>query len=331
MLTNIKSKISRIFTATALAVAFSLPGAAANAASSLQLADTWFRHLSPTWADGITLVHLGDASVHLVRAAGDAADKAYRNALAEMAAVDAKATTNATPLRTKPLSRLPEQAARAPDVFGSKAIAFRKLPALDKLKASYTPDGRQALIDCGARSCSPAEAQLARTLGTMPETSLAEKAAAVNAAVNSLVAYRKDIDHYRTLDYWATPRETLARQAGDCEDYALLKMALLEELGVAASSMSVVVLKDESRDLFHAILALQTGQGYLVLDNMQDPVLRDRDLPHYAPFYSLSDGRAFIHGRKVGSSKMVASSNLRAIAPGEGPVALEDSANGPTE
>lgn len=328
MPSSIKSRISHAFTAAALAVALSLPGTAANAASSLQLTEAGVRHHSPAWAEGKPLVHLGDVSLHLARVAADAADKAYRRALDDMAAVDAKAITNATPLRAKPQPRLPEQAARAPDVFGSKAIAFRKLPALDKLKASYSLEGRQALLDCSTRDCSAAESRLAETLGVMSERGLAEKAAAVNAAVNRLVTYRKDIDHYRMLDYWATPRETLARQAGDCEDYALLKMALLEELGVAASSMSVVVLKDESRDLFHAILALETGQGYLVLDNMQDRVLRDSNLPHYAPFYSLSDGRAFIHGRKVGSSKQVASVNLRAIAPGEGPIAAEGSVIG---
>lgn len=265
-------------------------------------------------------------SAQVVRAATSAlafVESSYRDALVQLAAANMAAVTKT--------ARPALASTQAPDVFGSKAIAFRKLPALERLNASYTPEGREGLLDCGTRSCSPEEETLAKSVGAAAGAPLPEMARTVSAAVNKLVAYSKDADHYGTLDYWASPRETLSRQAGDCEDYALLKMALLEELGVPASSMTVVVLKDESRNLFHAILALRDGPNYLVLDNMRDAVLRDTQLPQYTPFYSLTSGKAFIHGRKVGSGKMVASVNLRAIAPGEGPDLAEAPGAGRSE
>lgn len=45
----------------------------------------------------------------------------------------------------------------------------------------------------------------------------------VNMAVNQLVVYRADA----AADRWATPCETLARGAGDCEDFAITKFYLL--------------------------------------------------------------------------------------------------------
>lgn len=326
MFSNITSVFSRLIIATALATSTLIPIGQASAGSSAHFGQP-VQQAALSIPVGAQPLHqplprgLG-AAFQVARFAFTFAGEAYRHALAGTAGID---TTNITKATPSLLSRQPgRRGSEASDVFGSKALAFRRLPALEKLKASYGPDGRNGLLDCGVRECSSAESLLSGELGDLAEATLTRKAAVVNTAVNRLVSYRKDVDQYGTLDYWATPRETLKQRAGDCEDYAILKMALLEELGIPASSMSVVVLKDERRSLFHAILALRTRQGFLVLDNMHDRVLRDIELPHYLPYYSLSEGKAFIHGRKVGSGKTMASANLRAIAPGEGPAATDE-------
>ena len=56
---------------------------------------------------------------------------------------------------------------------------------------------------------------------------------------------------YGKLDYWAKPSEILERRAGDCEDFAILKMAALLRAGIPAQSMSLVVLQDRKRGFFH--------------------------------------------------------------------------------
>ena len=68
-----------------------------------------------------------------------------------------------------------------------------------------------------------------------------QKLAAVNRAVNRNVAYVSDRANYRRLDVWAKPTDILKRGKGDCEDYAILKMAALNAAGIPLSSMSLVV------------------------------------------------------------------------------------------
>ncbi|HWK65682.1 MAG TPA: transglutaminase-like cysteine peptidase [Rhizobiaceae bacterium] len=318
MFSNSHSRIRQVGVAAILVASTLFQSVSAIAGSSAYLAVPGAAAPAPaklrSWQVPSTSIDAVGPLTPLAIAAGGALNP---TALAGMAAVKPAIVANLIPQSSL---RSPGLASKTPDVFGSKAIAFRKLPALEKLRSSYGPDGRDGLLDCVARKCSEAELRLTAELREVVDASPTEKASTVNAAVNRLVSYRRDVDQYRSLDHWATPLETLSRQAGDCEDYAILKMALLEELGIPASGMSVVVLKDERRNLFHAILALRIGHEYLVLDNMRDQVLRDSDLPHYAPFYSLNDGQAFIHGRKIAAGKMVASVDLRAIAPGEGPV-----------
>lgn len=231
-------------------------------------------------------------------------------------------------IRTSLTSRVATPAATAPagDVFGSVAISFRRLPALQKIKPSYrqmasTAGGGPVLVACPEGGCPTPLAAVTAAIDALQGAGFAHKVGRVNAIVNGYVAYRRDVDNYGVVDHWATPGETLARRSGDCEDYAILKMALLARLGVPASSMSVVVLRDESRDLFHAVLSLRTNKGHLILDNVHDRVLVDRDLPHYLPLYSISAGKGFIHGRKSGSERLVAGGvPFSAIAPGEGPL-----------
>ena len=91
--------------------------------------------------------------------------------------------------------------------------------------------------------------------------------------------------------------------------------------GVPAQSMSLVVLQDSSRGVFHAVLSIATQSGTFILDNLSNDVLRDGALKSYIPLYSFSTDRAWIHGAKAGSEQIAtASGGFSAIAPGEGPL-----------
>jgi hypothetical protein len=48
--------------------------------------------------------------------------------------------------------------------------------------------------------------------------------------VQGMMPYRRDIYAYDIGDYWALPLETLDRQAGDCEDGAILYVALMRSM-----------------------------------------------------------------------------------------------------
>lgn len=106
--------------------------------------------------------------------------------------------------------------------------------------------------------------------------------------------YVLDFDNYGFEDYWAIPREFLFN-GGDCEDYAITKLLSLRWLGYSADSLRIVVLQDTNLRIAHAVLALGTGDDILILDNQVDNVLSHRSIVHYAPVYSVSESRWWMH------------------------------------
>lgn len=139
---------------------------------------------------------------------------------------------------------------------------------------------------------------------------------AVNRAVNAAVRYQTDAVTWGVEDYWASPAETLARGAGDCEDYALLKMAMLAALGVADSRMTVVVVKDTVRGIGHAVLAVRVGERFAILDNLTDAVRGDGEIASYLPLYSIGPTGAWLHGRRREAPALQVSSSGRAAPDG---------------
>jgi predicted transglutaminase-like cysteine proteinase len=93
----------------------------------------------------------------------------------------------------------------------------------------------------------------------------------VNAYVNGKIAPVSDQEQYGQPEYWVYPTD-----AGDCEDYVLLKKRKLEDLGFPASSLLITVVLDEKTE-GHAVLTVATDQGDYVLDNRRDEVLRWSD------------------------------------------------------
>ena len=141
----------------------------------------------------------------------------------------------------------------------------------------------------------------------------------VSASINALVAYRTDQQNHGRLDQWSTPNETIARASGDCEDYAILKMAILAHLGVPVNAMEIVVVKDTRRRLFHAVLSVALDNRTVILDNMTDAVEADTAKSDYAPLFSLSGTANYVFGYKGGKQTLTASlGNIASIAPGAG-------------
>lgn len=90
----------------------------------------------------------------------------------------------------------------------------------------------------------------------------------VNSFVNAKIAPATDIDLYQTVERWEYPSN-----AGDCEDYVLLKKRYLEGLGFPSESLLITVVLDENGD-GHAVLTVRTDGGDFILDNRRNTVLR---------------------------------------------------------
>ena len=110
----------------------------------------------------------------------------------------------------------------------------------------------------------------------------------LNRAVNTSIKPASDWAQYGVADYWASPLQTLGNEAGDCEDYAIVKYVALRELGIGADDLRVVIVRDDKRLTEHAVLAVRYERKWLVLDNRTMAILNTEDARNYRPLFALN-------------------------------------------
>ncbi|MBB6488792.1 transglutaminase-like cysteine peptidase [Rhizobium lusitanum] len=219
------------------------------------------------------------------------------------------------PVRPTP----PTNAPMGDSVFGTVAIPFKHLAALDKLAGPLAEIRSGKSLDCGAKGCDAAESAVAAAEKKVAGASIRDKINTINYTVNHAIRYATDMETYHETDHWAKPSEALSRQQGDCEDYAILKMAALYNAGVDLDQMALVVLFDQKRHFYHAVLSVSVNGNNLILDNMRDEVLSDKRIAEYLPLYSIVAGRGYLHGsRDPHAQALAAAMPLTKVAPGEG-------------
>lgn len=96
----------------------------------------------------------------------------------------------------------------------------------------------------------------------------------INSYVNAKIAPISDSNLYGVAERWTYPVD-----AGDCEDYALLKQRYLNRLGVDMSNLLITVVLDEKKE-GHAVLTVTTTEGDYVLDNRTEEVRLWSDTPY---------------------------------------------------
>jgi tetratricopeptide (TPR) repeat protein len=96
-----------------------------------------------------------------------------------------------------------------------------------------------------------------------------------------------DWAQYGLADFWASPLQTLANGAGDCEDYAILKYVALRELGILPDDLRLVIVQDDKHEVGHAVVAVRYEQRWLILDNRTMAILDAEDVSHYRPLFAL--------------------------------------------
>lgn len=89
----------------------------------------------------------------------------------------------------------------------------------------------------------------------------------VNREVNRQIKPMTDLQQWGVVDVWDYP----VTGYGDCEDYQILKRARLAEAGIPRRAMRMTVVLDENNE-GHAVLAIRTDRGDLILDNKIDAV-----------------------------------------------------------
>ena len=195
--------------------------------------------------------------------------------------ITAPVATFAMPKPT-PLSSAPAPRAGQPDIFGSVAMAVSRTPLDDKWAAA-------------ARS-APATVLSASLLRSARAAAGLQQVEMVNSWINSRLRF---VDDRQGRDSWASASQSLQRGAGDCEDYAIAKMQLLEAAGFDRHAMFLVIARDLVRQADHAVLAVRVGSDLMILDNMTDRVLPSSEVSDYRPIMSFNAYGRWTHGYRV--------------------------------
>lgn len=171
----------------------------------------------------------------------------------------------------------------------------------------FGPDARARLAawkrDAAERKRSPAHA------AALERALLSD----VNRLLNR-VAFVDDAVHWREMDYWATPAESVSSNGADCEDFSIAKYFLLKELGVPVARLRLTYVKSLRLNQAHMVLAYYAHPDAepLVLDNLEDtvrPASQRRDL---VPVYSFNDEEVWVELRgRAGSPQQLR--NWRAL------------------
>ena len=111
----------------------------------------------------------------------------------------------------------------------------------------------------------------------------------VNRAINLAIRPMSDLANYGEVDVWASPLMALTRGAGDCEDYAIAKMAALKAAGVPSEDLRLVILREARRAEDHAVLAVRLNERWIVLDNRMLVMLSDTQIANYRPIFVADD------------------------------------------
>jgi predicted transglutaminase-like cysteine proteinase len=142
-----------------------------------------------------------------------------------------------------------------------------------ELSATKPPVGFVKFCVRNPGECQPGSATIfSKRLNMTPE--LWDQAFQVNAYVNETIKPISDESLYGETEYWTYPVD-----AGDCEDYVLLKKKKLMQLGFAAEALLITVVLDEKRE-GHAVLTLSTTAGDFILDNRRNDILRWSDVDY---------------------------------------------------
>jgi len=119
------------------------------------------------------------------------------------------------------------------------------------------------------------------------------------------VRYLTDIRHWRVVDYWATPIETLASEGADCEDYAIGKYYSLKALGVPVEKLRITYVRALRWNQAHMVLAYYptVDADPYILDNLNKSVELASDRPDLLPVYSFNDEDVRMAGATQASGK----------------------------
>ena len=174
---------------------------------------------------------------------------------------------------------------RAPE--GPLWVKWRKLE--DELR-----DDGHVIADCrGDRDQCTSSAAL-HFLALVDQARSVPKRAQIgtlNRTINYAIRYVSDLQQYGVLDLWSAPLATLASGKGDCEDFAIIKLMALRELGMKTEDLRLVLARDTRLQMGHAVLAVRYEQRWVILDNRTSLLVDPDNVAQFTPLFVGRRGR----------------------------------------
>lgn len=142
-------------------------------------------------------------------------------------------------------------------------------------------------------------------LGNLQNADELEKVKRINLFVNQRIrAFGNDIDIWGKSDYWATPLESLGREAGDCEDFSIAKYLFLRELDVSNDKLRLTYVRAQiggpNSRIFQAHMVLsyyETPDAEpLILDNLIGDIRVASRRPDLKPIFGFNSNGLWVAG-----------------------------------
>ncbi|WP_222105315.1 transglutaminase-like cysteine peptidase [Denitromonas ohlonensis] len=149
------------------------------------------------------------------------------------------------------------------------------------------------------------------SMAQMQDKPEAEQLRETNDFFNRQVQFLDDVVVWQQKDYWATPLETLAKRAGDCEDFVIAKYLSLRLLGVPDEKLRLIYVRAKIGGERSSLTQAHMVLGYfdtptsepLVLDNLVgdiQPASRRTDL---FPVFSFNSSGLWVAGSSTAAAR----------------------------
>jgi predicted transglutaminase-like cysteine proteinase len=137
-----------------------------------------------------------------------------------------------------------------------------------------------------------------------------ERLARVNTFFNRRLRFDDDSVVWKEPDYWATPLESLARGAGDCEDFAIAKYASLLVAGVSSERLRLIYVRARIGGPQSSLSQAHMVVGYyptpdaepLILDNLVGEIRPAGRRPDLFPVFSFTSEGLWVQGASTSSA-----------------------------
>ncbi len=134
--------------------------------------------------------------------------------------------------------------------------------------------------------------------------------ARVNTFFNRRLRFDDDSVVWKEADYWATPLESLARGAGDCEDFAIAKYASLLVAGVPSERLRLIYVRARIGGPQSTLSQAHMVVGYyptpdaepLILDNLVGEIRPASRRPDLFPVFSFTSEGLWVQGATTSSA-----------------------------